>query len=148
MSADKLRAEAASVLERHRKAMASVDAALTATRAAETLLPGDPALSEAAAKLEAKCKELQSRLRGLNVRVETALSERQKAGEAVTAAGEGLAAAVNEQKRRTAAVGAAEARVTAAEARGRARSARSSPRRPMTWRRPWAIASRWRRSSR
>jgi hypothetical protein len=120
VAADKDHADATSALERNQKATASIRAALAATEAARELLAGDPALSDAAEKLEAKSRELDSGLAGLNGRVQAAGSVLRKAAETVKAANDVLMREKDEQRRRTEGVGAAQSALGAAESRGQA----------------------------
>jgi hypothetical protein len=114
------RAGAESARERHRKAAASVDVALEATRAAQELLSEDPALSEAAEKLGAKADDLRSGLRRIDDRFEAAGSVLRKAAEASDAAQQLLRTANDECRRRAEAVSVARAALAAAETRGQA----------------------------
>jgi Protein of unknown function (DUF1549)/Protein of unknown function (DUF1553) len=118
LTADRTRADADAALEGRRKIIASVDAALAATQAAQALLPGDPALGEAAQKLKEKTDDLRASLVGFQARVDAARSASRAAATVAKAATESLHAAGVEMRRREQSVRAARDRIAAAKARG------------------------------
>lgn len=124
----KPRDEARAAVDRERKVFASVETAANAAEAARVQLPGDPTLTEAAAKLKTRTEELRSGLAVVEARAASLAMELDRATAAVEAARKALAEAIAERDRRVAAVeqarkavGEAEARVEAA--RGEADSA-------------------------
>lgn len=117
-AADKTRAEVGLALESRRKAATSVAAALAATQAAQALLPGDPALAEAAGKLEQKTDELRSTFARLEARIVAARSASSQAADAARSASEAFKSAQAEGQRREQGVRAIRDRIATAEARG------------------------------